>query len=314
MSTILGLLNLGFIAFIVLTFSKENISQTLGGTLVLFPVLPFLLLLPRLFKRHRIELQLLPIMIVLTFFAWQYLYYYEINSKFSFAILISFLAIQIIICVLQAYFIAKPIYPQKKSIDKDVYRAKLTIFQTVLMKLYFYEFSGLAFSFSFGIVILASKTTYLVRSNMILFVPIGIFWALMANISAFLSLRRMNDKYFAYIYQKKDINYSKIKKYILYTLGILFVLGAVLETITRHEITFYIETYLFAFSSLLLIGRIYKMENSDHEQVARAKDEGIPIDDIKIDYRSHLKYYFALTIIGSISLIIFILFLKSVSK
>lgn len=151
--------------------------------------------------------------------------------------------------------------------------------------------------------------SYLVKNHIVSIALIGIYWLVVANITIYYLISRIDDKYFIYLYQKRDIDLSKVIKIIFYLFCFTFVLGIVFEIFTRGKVILYFGTWLFILSTLVIIWRSYKTENI-LPMIADAKlIDKKSIDALSYDYVFALKYVIIATIILSVSSLTFIFFL-----
>ncbi len=246
--------------------------------------------------------------LVLGILAWQYLTYLERAYELSWTFLFFLLASQFAVSVVQSIVILKPLSPKKKLVDNKIYKDQQNIFKSVGIRVLLLTWLGPILTYLFGSGILISKHAYLIRSGFISLMPIALFWSIIGNVLALLSLRMVNDTYIISAYQLKKINYSEVKKYGLYILGSTFVLGAIVEAGSRQEIVIYVETYLFILSSVFLIARIYRpaaIGSMQNESVDKILTENlIP------GFRFYFIYIFICGFIGGLLSAAFILFLK----
>ncbi len=85
-------------------------------------------------------------------------------------------------------------------------------------------------------------------------------------------------------------------------------MSGIFEMLTRDRLLLCIETYLFIFSVVLILSRIYKFEVPDIDKIGVTNIDLIAIDDIKVDYVFYLKYIVIITITYSVFFILFLSF------
>lgn len=306
MSAILTLINFFIVLLFVFTIIKNfELVLNLGGTLYLFVITAILTLFSQFYKKNRRELEAL-ILIVLTVIALQYLNYNETHKVMSQDVILKiFLAMEIIIYALLLYVCSIPLQPNKSSLNQDTYKNKRAIFKAIIGRIYFYSFVSGVLAWIAGLAIQVTKDSYLVKNNIVSIVPVSLYVLVVSNIVIYMLLRKISDRYFSYLYEKRDINLSKIRKFIFYLFGISFILGSVLEVFTRDKLILYAGAYLFIFSLLLIIWRIYKIEDRNSSPVGP-----VEIDEISINQNFYIKYIIITTTLGTLEVIAFISFLK----
>jgi hypothetical protein len=305
MSYILSSLN--FVLMIAMIFIfRADMTNVLGGTSLLFILVPVFIFLSIWFKQIRLELNLLMIGIF-SIFTWQGLLYLETRGMFSHSvILVLLLATEVIVYAVQVAIIAKALLPNEQSHDPNL-KIKENIAKSILIRLYLYNFAGLSFSYLFGLAINFAQQTYLVRQAVMSSVAVGLFWAISSNIAAYISVNKIDDRYFQYVYNKRSINTPKIKRIAVYVFSTLLLLGFLLEMITRKRAVVYLETLSFILSAMVLIWKVFKFEANNEVEIA----EPTSLSSIapKLDF--YLKYVFIFAIGGTFGFILFLFFLRS---
>ncbi len=284
-------------------FSHQNsIPYVLGGTIALLIIPPFLILFSIWFKRCRVELNFLSLMIIGTL-AWQYINYYDLEGKPFFSLLTLFLLVESLILFLLGYILLRPFH-FKDSISKDDFRKLFE--KSILAKYTILVVSpSIAFSYIFARLMLLANDSSLVRNHTISFVQIGVLIAAICNLICYFVFARQRKQYFESAYQKRGINMSVISKFALYLLMTTFILGGIVEVSTRKNMPLYFGTYLFVVTAVLLLWRIYRAELLN----ATVDVKQLIVEEMPLDYRFILKYIIITTVIGSISILSFIFLL-----
>ncbi len=286
---------------IIVFFSfKENISQILGGTIVLIVIPPLLLFFSVWFKRYAIELNFMSL-IVLGILGCQYINYYDVTKNSYNLLLLAFVLIVALIFALMAYILIKPFHTRITSSTEAI---RKEVEKSIKFRYYYLAFNAISMSYVFGKVISFSSEAPLIQEHVISFVQVGILTLIISNLVSYITFRGIR-KYLSYAYQKREINIAAIRKFAIYLLVITVLVGIIVEILTRNNIILFGESYFFLLISVLLIWQIYQAERLGY--VTDTKE--LSVDEITVNYKLIMKYMIRLIVIDSICLISFALLL-----
>jgi hypothetical protein len=253
------ILNLISIGITLLIIFNVRILLHLGGSMIFLLVFALIHYLFFRYKKFQVELLLLTL-ISISLMGINYLAYLEAANVYPYLYVmigfaISFLVI--ITCFNAINTRAIKIKSTGKGLTLQEKRAE--IFKKVYGRYVLFPFESMIYAVFPGFVFaLSQETNELLQQAWIKYLPLGLFWMIVAFIVTIISLKTINKNYILYLISKKErFKILKIRRYFVIGAVVVFLLGTVIE-MGRGLWIIWLESYLLFIFIIIASWQIWR--------------------------------------------------------
>lgn len=259
------ILNLISICIMLLIIFNVRILLYAGGSMIFLLVFALIHYLFFRYKKFRAELLLLTL-ILISLIGINYLAYIEAANIYPYLhVMIGFSIFFLVIIVSFTIINTRAIKIKRNKNESAAQEKRGELFRRIYGRYIIFPLESIVYAVFPGFVFaLSTETGELLQQARIKYLPLGLFWMIVAFIAAFVSLKTIDKNYILFLIAgKKKFKIPKIKRLFVVGAVVVFLLGTIIE-MARGLWIIWIESYVLFIFIIIACWQIWRYFFEDH--------------------------------------------------